>query len=105
MATSMRLTFSAACRRAFCTIAASGLRVFVTAAALVHELMEARDERRLRKLQQHLACVKLLIIDELGYVLFTAVGAEARLWHDAPHHASPALFDTSATVTSAPARS
>ena len=78
---------------------------FVTAAALVHELMEARDERRLRKLQQHLACVKLLIIDELGYVLFTAVGAEARLWHDAPHHASPALFDTSATVTSAPARS
>jgi len=49
---------------------------FVTAAALVHELMEARDERRLRKLQQHLASVKLLIIDELGYVPFTAVGAE-----------------------------
>ena len=49
---------------------------FVTAAALVHELMEARDERRLRKLQQNLASVKLLIIDELGYVPFTAVGAE-----------------------------
>ncbi len=49
---------------------------FVTAAALVHELMEARDERRLRKLQQHLAQVKLLIIDELGYVPFTAVGSE-----------------------------
>ena len=54
-----------------------GIRVrFTTAAALVHELMEARDERRLRKLQQHLASVKLLIIDELGYVPFTAVGAE-----------------------------
>lgn len=49
---------------------------FVTAAALVHELMEARDERRLRKLQQQLAQVKLLIIDELGYVPFTAVGSE-----------------------------
>jgi len=28
--------------------------------------MEARDERRLRKLQTHLTSVKLLIIDELG---------------------------------------
>jgi DNA replication protein DnaC len=27
---------------------------FATAAALVHELMEARDERRLRALQKHL---------------------------------------------------
>ena len=49
---------------------------FMTAAALVHELMEARDERRLRTLQKHLNTVKLLIIDELGYVPFTAVGSE-----------------------------
>jgi DNA replication protein DnaC len=49
---------------------------FTTAAALVHELMEARDERRLRALQKHLNTVKLLIIGELGYVPFTAVGAE-----------------------------
>ena len=49
---------------------------FTTAAALVHELMEARDERRLRRAQKHLASAKLLIIDELGYVPFTAVGAE-----------------------------
>lgn len=47
---------------------------FTTAAALVHDLMEARDERRLRMLQKHLASVKLLILDELGYVPFTAVG-------------------------------
>ena len=40
---------------------------FTTAAALVHELMEARDERRLRALQKHLNTVKLLIVDELGY--------------------------------------
>jgi len=50
--------------------------LFVTAAALVHELMEARDERRLRTLQKQLAKVGLLIVDELGYVPFTAVGAE-----------------------------
>lgn len=49
---------------------------FTTAAALVHELMEARDERRLRALQKHLSTVKLLIVDELGYVPFTAVGSE-----------------------------
>ncbi|MGY2733837.1 DNA replication protein DnaC [Sphingomonas sp. UYP23] len=49
---------------------------FTTAAALVHDLMEARDERRLRILQKHLASVKLLILDELGYVPFTAVGGE-----------------------------
>ena len=50
--------------------------LFVTAAALVHELMEARDERRLRAQQKQLARVNLLIIDELGYVPFTAVGSE-----------------------------
>src|SRR5882762_7317121 len=49
---------------------------FTTAAALVHELMKARDERRLRALQKHLNMVKLLIVDELGYVPFTAVGSE-----------------------------
>lgn len=49
---------------------------FMTAASLVHELMEARDERRLRALQKHLNSVKLLIVDELGYVPFTAVGSE-----------------------------
>ena len=38
--------------------------------------MEARDERRLRALQKHLNTVKLLIVDELGYVPFTAIGSE-----------------------------
>ena len=46
-----------------------GLSVgFTTAAALVHELMEARDEKRLLRLQRQLAKYKLLIIDELGFV-------------------------------------
>ena len=59
----------AACQR--------GLSVgFTTAAALVHELMEARDERRLLRLQKQLAAYRLLIIDELGYVPLSSTGAE-----------------------------
>jgi DNA replication protein DnaC len=54
-----------------------GLSVtFTTAAALVHNLMEARDERRLPKTQRELQAVKLLIIDELGYVPLSSTGAE-----------------------------
>src|SRR6202142_3572436 len=54
-----------------------GLSVgFITAAALVHELIEARDEKRLLRLQRQVAGYKLLIIDELGYVPFSQTGAE-----------------------------
>ena len=49
---------------------------FVTTASLVHELMEARDEKRLLRLQRQLAKVKLLIIDELGFVPLSKTGAE-----------------------------
>jgi DNA replication protein DnaC len=48
----------AACQRGFSV-------AFFTAAGLVHQLMEARDERGLLKLQTQLAAVKLLIVDEL----------------------------------------
>ena len=54
-----------------------GLSVgFITAAALVHGLIEARDEKRLVRLQRQLAGYKLLIIDELGYVPLSPTGAE-----------------------------
>jgi len=54
-----------------------GLSVgFIAAAAMVHELIEARDERRLLRLQRQLATYKLLIIDELGYVPLSTTGAE-----------------------------
>ena len=54
-----------------------GLSVgFTTASALVHELMEARDERRLLQVQKRLAALKLLIIDELGFVPLSKTGAE-----------------------------
>ena len=49
---------------------------FTTAAALVHQLMEARDERRLLRLQKQMANQKLLIIDELGFVPLSKTGAE-----------------------------
>jgi DNA replication protein DnaC len=59
----------AACQR--------GLSVgFTTAAALVHELREARDEKRLLRLQKQLLGYKLLIIDELGFVPLSKSGAE-----------------------------
>ena len=59
----------AACQR--------GHRVrFTTAAALVGELIEARDEKQLRRFQKQLAAYELLIIDELGFVPLSKTGAE-----------------------------
>lgn len=49
---------------------------FISAAQLVHQLMEAKDERRLLKFQAQLGNYKLLIIDELGYVPLSLTGAE-----------------------------
>ena len=47
-----------------------GLSVgFITAAALAYELLEAREERRLLRLQKQLAAYKLLIVDALGQKL------------------------------------
>ena len=45
-----------------------------TAASLVHELIEARDERRLLNLQRQLSRLNLLIIDELGFVPLSCTG-------------------------------
>jgi DNA replication protein DnaC len=59
----------AACQRGF----AVG---FTTAISLVNQLLEARDEKRLLRLQTQLAGCKLLIIDELGYVPLSPTGAE-----------------------------
>jgi DNA replication protein DnaC len=54
-----------------------GLKVrFITASALVHELIEAANERHLLRLQKQLAGQHLLIIDELGFVPLSKTGAE-----------------------------
>ena len=42
----------------------------------MHELIEARDEKRLLRLQRQLAAYKLLIVDELGFVPLSQTGAE-----------------------------
>ena len=52
---------------------------FTTAAALVHELMEARDEKRPLRLQKQSASCELLIVDELGFVPLSKTGAELLL--------------------------
>lgn len=49
---------------------------FTTAAALVHDLIEAQDERKLQRLQKQLTSQNLLIIDELGFVPLSKTGAE-----------------------------
>jgi DNA replication protein DnaC len=47
-----------------------------TAAALVSELIEARDDKHLQRFQKLLASYELLIVDELGYVPLSKSGAE-----------------------------
>ena len=55
----------------------NGHRVrFTTAAALVSELIEARDEKHLLRFQKQLAAYELLIVDELGFVPLSKTGAE-----------------------------
>jgi DNA replication protein DnaC len=50
--------------------------VFVKAAELVRELLEARDERTLGRLHRRYQKVRLLIVDELGFVPFKREGGE-----------------------------
>ena len=58
-----------ACRR--------GYRVlFTTAAHLVNTLIEAREERQLKRYLAKLSRFELLIIDEAGYIPFSAEGAQ-----------------------------
>ena len=59
---------------------------FTTAAALVHELMEARDERRLRALQKQLSMVILAKqVDIRGMTRPTAARGRFALMSDMPH--------------------
>lgn len=59
----------AACRRGCATR-------FVTAAAMVNALVEARNDKNLLRLQASLVKPALLVVDELGYIPFSKVGAE-----------------------------
>ena len=48
----------------------------IIATALVDELIEARDEKRLLRFQKHRTKYRLLIIDELDFVPLSKTGAE-----------------------------
>lgn len=50
--------------------------LFIRAADLVQQLVEARDSRDLLALRRKLLKVQLLIVDELGFVPFDRVGGE-----------------------------
>jgi len=58
----------AACQR--------GHRVRFTAAALVGELIEARDDKKLLRFQKQIASYELLTVDEPGFVPLSKTGAE-----------------------------
>jgi len=65
IATGLALT---ACRQ--------GHRVrFYNAAALVNELLQAQEERRLPKLLNYALKQQVVVLDELGFIPFTATGA------------------------------
>jgi DNA replication protein DnaC len=49
---------------------------FTQAAQLVHQLIEAREERELLRFKKKLLAYDVLIIDELGFVPFSKSGAE-----------------------------
>ena len=54
-----------------------GLRVkFYTAAGLINELLAAQQEYRLNRLEKQWLAPHLVILDELGYVPFSKIGAE-----------------------------
>lgn len=77
-----------ACRR--------GHRVlFSTAAQLVNQLVEAREERDLERLERRLDRFALLIVDELGYIPFSQEGAQLLFQVFARRYESASLLVTS----------
>ena len=65
-----------ACAIAFAACAQGKKVRFFSVTALVTELIECREERKLKRLQKQLDRLNLLVLDELGYVPFSKIGAE-----------------------------
>jgi len=65
-----------ACAIAFAGCAQGKKVRFHTATSLVTLLIESRDERYLNRLRKQLHRLDLLVLDELGYVPFSKIGAE-----------------------------
>ena len=79
---------------------------FTTAADLIDELMEGRDDLRLLNLQRQLARLKLLIIDDLGFAPLSSTGTEhifevfGRVSKGSPSWSRPTCLSTSGPATS-----
>ena len=69
--------------------------LFKNTASLVHELIEAKQDRGLTALQRTLKRVDLLILDELGYVTFEPQGAELLFQILASRHEASSTIVTS----------
>jgi len=67
---------------------------FSTVCKLVTELLEARQEYRLKQLMERLKRYELLVLDELGYVPFTRPGAELLFQILAERHEQKATIIT-----------
>lgn len=68
---------------------------FVTGCGLVNELVEAQEERNLSRLLKRYAGYDLLILDELGYVPFSKIGAELLFQVLAERHERKSVIVTS----------
>ena len=68
---------------------------FSTAAALVHAVMEAGDEKRLLRFQKQLAKYRLLMIDELGFVPLSKTGTELLFEVISPRYERGSILVTS----------
>jgi len=68
---------------------------FRTAASLINEMVEARQDNRLSLLLRQFKKIDLLILDELGYVTFDLAGAELLFQLLATRHESMSTVITS----------
>ncbi|MGI6357908.1 MAG: ATP-binding protein [Bacillota bacterium] len=78
-----------------------GYRVrFYTAAALVNDLLEAQEQKRLSRLERQLNKVQLLVLDELSYLTFSRPSAELYSFKSFRHVMSAAASSSPLTWSS-----
>jgi len=75
---------------------------FSTAAAMVHDLIEAKDEMRLLRYQKQIAAYELLTVDELDFVPLSKTGAELLFEVFSQHYERGSTLVTSNRLCGAP---
>jgi len=72
-----------------------GMKVkFYTVAGLINELLAAQQEYRLNKLEKQRLAQRLIILDELGYMSFSKIGAELLFHFCSSRYERGSLFIT-----------